>query len=372
MTTVTLMANIAALGNHVLLVRTIAPLLIKGRFGEAGDRFRAVRRLVLSMGVGFAVATALLAFPLAYGVLDDGAIAPFTLALVPAVVLLPQMRVHNAFLRCLGRVKLSQSLEGICYTSLAAIGVIAVWLVWDDLDPLIVPGMLILGLAISVGVGYGFARSHLREWPRTSRRHRPDLAAGARIAAGPLINQSGNWVILLLVTALLSAADAGVLRVAVLTCMLMQLINSSFATMAGPHLARAAEAQDHAQIRRTIAIAGGIGLVIAAPVGLVALLAPEWVMGLFGEEFAAGALALQLLVIGQLVNVLAGPVGAALIMQKRERLVLVGELCATGIALAIAAVLLPGWGLAGAAAGMLAADLIRNAANSFFIWTRSD
>ena len=182
------------------------------------------------------------------------------------------------------------------------------------------------------------------------------------------MTQASQWLILLMIAALLNAADAGIFRVAVLICMLMQLVKTSFATMTGPYLSRAAQAGDIGQMRKVVLIAGGIGIVLAAPVGVIALAVPEWVLSLFGDEFAKGALALQLLAIGELVNVLAGPLGIALVMQKRERLVLINEAIASVAGLAIAAFLLPNWGLAGAGAGLLAASILRNGANAVFVW----
>jgi O-antigen/teichoic acid export membrane protein len=137
------------------------------------------------------------------------------------------------------------------------------------------------------------------------------MRSGLRIASGPILTQAGNWLALLAIAGQMSAAEGGIFRIAVQVCMLMQLINGSFATMAGPHLARAANAGDTRQLRRTILTAGGIGIALSAPLGLMALLAPAWIMGLFGPEFASGAVALQWLTIGQLVNVAAGPVGGA-------------------------------------------------------------
>jgi O-antigen/teichoic acid export membrane protein len=64
-----------------------------------------------------------------------------------------------------------------------------------------------------------------------------------------------------------------------------------------------------------------------------------------------------------LINVLAGPVGIALIMLRRERTVLTVECIATLSGLCAAFALLPSWGLAGAASGLLITDLIRNGAN---------
>ncbi len=368
-TTVTLLATIAVLSQDVLLVRKIAPLLKEGSFAEATRHFLGARRLVLLLGAALAGFAAILAFPLAEFGLNDGEVAPFILALAPAVLLLPLMRVHNALLRCLGRVKLSQSLEGVFYTSFGILGLLLLWAVSDRIVPIAAPILVTIGLGVSVAMSFGFTREHLREWSQGGASIAPDKKSGAWTAAAPIISHAGHWIILLAIAAQLGADDAGIFRVGVLICMLMQMIKSSFATMAGPYLAQAAKEADQWQIRKVILIAGGIGLAIASPVGVVAVLFPEAVLKLFGEEFESGALALQLLAIGQLFSVAAGPVGAALIMRNRERTVLLVEVIAVGAGLLTATVLLPLWGLAGAAMGLLVADLLRNSINGFLNWS---
>ena len=367
-TTATLLAAIAVLSQDTVLVREIAPLIQSNKLGEAARRFRGIRQLALAGGIVLALLAALVAFPLARYILGDVEVAPFIIALAPAVLLLPQMRIHNALLRCLGQVTLSQTLEGVSYTTFAMIGLLVLWQLGDWSVPLAAPVLVTTGLLISVSIGVSATAKHLDRWPSEGPLIPADKTSGAWIAAGPIIAQATNWLILLAITAMLSAGDGGVFRIAVLTCALMQLLSTSFGTMAGPYLARASNAGNLGQIRSTVLVAGGIGAAIASPVALLALLAPGWVMGLFGQEFVAGSNALQLLAIAQLINVAAGPVGVALVMQNRERVVLWVELGSSVTALALTAVLLPVWGLAGAGTGLLVAAILRNGTNWLFAW----
>lgn len=367
-TTATLLATVAVLSMDVVLVRRVSPLIETERLGDASAAFRATRGFVGKFGLALALAVAVLAWPFSVYVMDEPELTLYVALLAPVVLLLPLMRVQNALLRSLGKVLMSQSLEGVLYVTIAIAGLGVIALVSAAPEPLAAPVLIVVGLVVSVAIGFAFTGRYLRQWPRPEAKAEVEIRSGAAIAAGPIIGQAGQWLILLLITALMSAADAGIFRMAVLTCMLMQLVNASFATMAGPYLARAANAGDLGLIRRTILVAGSIGVVIASPVALVALFAPQWVLVLFGEEFTSGALALQLLAVGQLINVLAGPVGIALIMQNREKTVLWVEAIATITGLALAVALLPEWGLAGAGFGLLVASLIRNAVNWSFVW----
>lgn len=367
-TTATFFTAIALLGQDVVVVREVAPLLKGDRLAEASGRFRGARRMVLGLGVALAVLAAATAMPLARHGLGDAEAAGFIIVLAPGIVLLSQLRTHAALLRSLGKVMLSQTLEGVSYTSIAVLGLGALWLLGTGLVPIAAPLLLLAGLILAAAAGWQAAAHALAAMPPGVAPTPPDMRSGLRIASGPILTQAGNWLALLAIAGQMSAAEGGIFRIAVQVCMLMQLINGSFATMAGPHLARAANAGDTRQLRRTILTAGGIGIALSAPLGLMALLAPAWIMGLFGPEFASGAVALQWLTIGQLVNVAAGPVGVALIMQRREALVMTVEVCANLTLIALTVLLLPRWGLAGAGFATFAASLVRNGANWLFCW----
>lgn len=365
LTTVVLTTLLASLGLDVVLVRTLAGLLRHDRKGDAGAIFTAGRRTVLRRGLLVAAIIAALAYPFAFGLLDEPRAAPFILAFSPAVLLLALLKLNNGLLRVLGRVILSQSLEGVFYTSLAAGALALVWLGRLETGPIVAPVVYVMAMAVATAISWMSANRAVRGWPGGDG----SLAAraGAMIVGAPLLVQGGDWLMLLAITTTDGVVQAGVYRVAVQICMLFQLVNASFATMAGPHIARASAAGERAEVLRTVRTSGLIGLMLCAPLIVAALAAPEWILGLFGPVFRQGSTALQLLVIGQTINVALGPVGTALIMIGRERTVLAVEAVATVTGVAIAITALTGIGIAGVAAGALAASAIRNGANTFLL-----
>jgi O-antigen/teichoic acid export membrane protein len=88
---------------------------------------------------------------------------------------------------------------------------------------------------------------------------------------------------------------------------------------------------------------------LSLPLFVLTLGFPEWVLGLFGPNFVGGATALRILALGQLINILAGPIGVVLLMTGNER----QSLYVSVISLAMLAIccftLIPAYGLNGAA-----------------------
>lgn len=359
--TVTLASLFVSLGLDFVLVREVAGLLREERKGDARAVYLRCRAVVLRHGIPACLVVGALAIPLGKYVLGEPRAAAFIAVFAPAVLLLALLKIGNAMLRTTRRIVLSQSLEGVFYSTFAMLVLAGAWVSDRAVFPLLPAVAWIGGLALATAVSLIVIRRTTSDWPDGSSAIRS--TAGAQIAAAPMLTSGGDWLVLLMISAFGTVADTGVYRVAFQICLLFQLVNASFATMAGPHLARAASAGEPDQIRQVVRSAGAIGLGLCLPLAIAGLFAPGWILGLFGPEFRTGALALQLLVVAQVVNVGFGPVGTGLVMMGRERFVLGIEIAATLVSVATAAATFGSMGLAGPALGVLAASVIRNGGN---------
>jgi O-antigen/teichoic acid export membrane protein len=96
-------------------------------------------------------------------------------------------------------------------------------------------------------------------------------------------------------------------------------------------------------------------LIVAMPILILQVAFAPALMALFGPDFIVGATALRLLSLGQLVNLATGAVGVMLIMTGRSLLTLFNSVLMVGGALVLDVLLVPRFGLDGAAlAGALA------------------
>ena len=134
-------------------------------------------------------------------------------------------------------------------------------------------------------------------------------------------------------------------RTALLASLAARVVN----LVVGPFLAELYHAGELQRFRRLIVLAAvGTGLA-GAPLVILVLWHPQWVLSIFGEGYRGAALLLQVLVCGQFVNLLTGPAGLALAMSKYERLNLMLTLAASMLSLVGLAVLVPAYGALGAA-----------------------
>ncbi len=109
-------------------------------------------------------------------------------------------------------------------------------------------------------------------------------------------------------------------------------------------------------------------IIVAMPIFLVQMLFPHQLIGLFGKDFASGALALRLLSIGMLINFCTGSVGVMLLMTGHSSIVLINSMITVSVALALDFALIRFFGVTGAAiAGMISTALI-NLINLGEVW----
>lgn len=104
-------------------------------------------------------------------------------------------------------------------------------------------------------------------------------------------------------------------RIALLTAFILMAVN----LVVAPKFSAFHSKGDDVGIRKTALFSVRLLVLSALPIVLFMLLFPEFLMGLFGEEFKQGALILQILVLGQAVNVVSGSVGLLLQMTGHER-----------------------------------------------------
>lgn len=109
---------------------------------------------------------------------------------------------------------------------------------------------------------------------------------------------------------------------------------------------------------------------IYVPVILIFLIAPGRILQLFGEGFRVAAPCLVILMVGQFVNNLTGPVGLVLTMAGWTRLQLWNAVAIVGLQSAIAFLLVPKLGMIGAAMANGAAAVIINLVRVHQVWNR--
>ena len=113
-------------------------------------------------------------------------------------------------------------------------------------------------------------------------------------------------------------------------------------------------------------------LVISIPVFLIMMVFPELILSFFGEEFIVGVWALVLVGLGQFINAAMGPVGQILQMTENEKVLRNIILVSTIMNITLGFVLIPEYGILGAAFAMMSATIFWNVAAFIYLKFKVD
>jgi O-antigen/teichoic acid export membrane protein len=181
--------------------------------------------------------------------------------------------------------------------------------------------------------------SHWREWFFLSL---PLLVTG-------VMQEMLNQLEIILLGSLASARDAGLFAAAWRLAGLAPFALAALGTVSGPLVASAYHRRDRAELHRIASLSARIGLAFAAVASGLLLLAGRPLLALFGPEFPRAYPALAILLVGGMVNAFTGIVGYLLILTGRQTqalLIFAGGLI---VSIALNLLLIPPFGMVGAA-----------------------
>ena len=371
MTTLMVSSTLSLIGLDYVMIRTVAGDIRVNRLDLARGAIRTItcvittNAVVLGCFLTFAFVPILNArFNLAH---DTAVLAAITFGIVPFAL----MRVVSSALRSTGKVLLAQVIDGPIPMALA-ITVTMTLVANGNLGSAISAGVIYTSsLAITVIAGAAVYLRSVRGWPKASPVGTQSmLAQGWRIGTVAVTGFVVDWFILLVLAANASTTEVGQFRMAWQISSLLNLVMVSFDAVSGPRIAAAHRIGDNAAIRRLWRQSIIIMLAMAIPPIFLLVVWAESILGIFGSEFREGAWALRILLLGQVVNLLTGPVGSVLIMTGRDRWSLIYSLSSTAFAIVACLVLMPLYGLLGAAWASAMTIGFRNI-SAFVIATRT-
>ena len=191
------------------------------------------------------------------------------------------------------------------------------------------------------------------------------LAAGVTFLGVALVSAAEGQVALLLLGSMAGAKYAGLYQAAfqLVTPIIFGLMAVNMALQS--KLAAAWSAGDKQQAQRLVTEAARLSLLVALMCGGVLLWFAEECLVLFGNTYKEAALALRILVIGQLFNAAAGSCGIVLSMTGHQREVLRGVALALIVNFALCLLLIPHWSIVGAAVAASSGLVVWNA---YLMW----
>ncbi|MEM7562434.1 MAG: oligosaccharide flippase family protein, partial [Pseudomonadota bacterium] len=164
-----------------------------------------------------------------------------------------------------------------------------------------------------------------------------------------ILSQVTQWSSQIMLGTWSSAESVAFFATAQRTAMLTSFVLFAVNAIAAPKFAAMYAQGDLKGLRHLAINSVRLMMVAAIPALSIMLLFPEWLMSFFGDDFRAASSALVILALGQFVNIATGSVGYLLSMTGHETHVRNNAIWSAVIAIVLGVILIPAYGLIGAA-----------------------
>lgn len=350
MSTATLLASLSMLGLDRILIREVAGDLRQGDSGRARGALWAtmIAVTVASVLTALAYLAAVFFSPLLERI---GGNHVAMLIVAASALIWPLQRIGYSALRAAGAPVLGQLFEALP-TFLFMAGILLLFLIGSSPTAPQAVALSVGAQAVACVGAWAILGPRVRKWGVTDRSlmNRRFLAAGMPLMMGLFLQLFSEWLLLARLSATMGADETGAFRVAIQIITIIATVVATTeayvaARLAGDFRAGRPDLAWARHRRATILM-----LAMTAPAFIILFGFPGPLLHLgFGPEFEMAAVPLLIMAAGQLVTVLRGPLGSMLTMAGHERMQLAFTLAGLAMVVALAMLLIPRYGLEGAA-----------------------
>ena len=211
-------------------------------------------------------------------------------------------------------------------------------------------GFLIVGKVLPLG---SITKSRIYPIKRMIKISFPMMLAGS-------VMLIMTWTDILMLSYFSSDTDVGIFsaaqKVSFLAGMGLMVVNAHVA----PKIAKFFVAGRHEELERLVHNASKLIISISFPILLLIFVFPEEIMEFFGKEFIVGSSVMMMLSIGQLINVLCGPVGSIMQMTNNQTIFKNVVSLALIVNILLNYILIPIYGIEGAAIASMTSMILWN------------
>ena len=342
-----------------------------GRVMATGTRadMRALLRWSYWLAGIFSLAITLAAAAVLYLLSDRLGSARYAIGAVSLILLglVTIMPLNSTVLRGLGGLVRSQFCDLVLRPSLTLASLLALALVfgWHSLSAIGGVTAQIIAVGGTICVSTWWLVQGLRDLPLDAHPEQPIFTAGPRwrsllaFCAMAGVGSLSGSIDTLILGGFESTSTVGVYRVAMIGVQLIVSFIGAIHTIVLPSIARLHAQGDRERLQRLLTLTARSTVLLAAtPVVILIVFGQPLLRFAFGEAFAAGAPAMAIAAAGQLLAAMAGPVSSVLNMTGHETAALRYSLIGVAASAAGCFLLIPWFGITGAAIANNAAMLL--------------
>ena len=362
----------AVLGLDRMLVRDIASYHARSEWCMIKGLLHWSNKIVLLVSLAIVFLAAIIAI-----ILSSFSVTSMLVSFWVSLLILPfasLTRLRQASLQGFHRVVQGQLPELLIQPMLMLVLTGIAYFFWERcLTAQGAVGINVVTVVITFVVGVQFL---LKTLPKDVKETSP--AYQARIwlrSALPLMFISGMQIInthtdIIMLGTIKGAEAAGIYSIVNRGAALITFVLFAVNVPLAPVISSLYAAKDMKRLQHVITKSSRIILLYSLPIGISLIVFRNWFLLLFGQEFTQGETALIILSIAQLFSAAMGSVGLSLIMTGHERntAIIAGSSAILNVVLNV--ILIPKWGLEGAATATACNIIIRNILSAIWVYKK--
>jgi len=348
---ITILSMLGRMGLDSSALRFVPSYTAHEEWGLLGGFFRRSRQMFLSASILLALIMASVIFLLRANFSDE-----LVFTFMVGCLLLPvsvALQAHGAFLQGFKKIVQAQAPLLVVRPLLLIVGVFCVFMIFGQaVNPYTAMfADLLATLGAFILVYFYFITNQPENIRSTINVYRTDEWLKVSI---PLLLVSGFGILLgqtdiVMLGMIKGATESGLYAAASKTSGLVAFGLMAVNAIAAPMISQLYSQGRMDELQRMVKLAAIAIMTFSLPASFVMVVWGEWILGLFGQSFTVSYYPLVILIVGQLVNSLAGSVGFLMTMtgHHKEAAYVFGASALLNIVLN--AVLIPPYGLLGAA-----------------------
>ena len=374
MALIALLSIPSQLGLPQLCLRQVAAYQVRSSWSKLRGILSWANKLVAYLSCFLIAVSGMAAWTLANRY-DTGTLITFGLGLM-LIPLRALSALRSATLRGLGYVIVGQFPEALLRPAVFLLLLLVFFAVLENQlhTSSLAMGLHLAATALSFAVGGWLLWKRL---PEAVMQHAPEYESGTWLRSGTTfffaagLRSVSDQVPILLLGPLVGVDAVAIFLVATRGANLVSLILTVVNMVVGPTFAKLYAAGNLRKLQHVVTLSARLILGLSAPLALILIVFNRPILELlFGPEFVAGASALSILCVGELVNAATGSVGLLLNMTGHEKDSLRANAIAAVVNIVLCLSLIPQWGIEGAAVAFASSRVTANLLLSVWAFSR--
>ncbi len=369
LTVLQIVSVLGRLGLDSALLRFIAQYRAKGQGKTAYHIYKKSLKIVFSFSLTLTVLVYFLSPVIAEKVFAKEYITPYLRVMSFGILPFTLLFINSESLRSLKKIKEYTAFQNLLPFFIALFITFFVFFALNEVNEMVVLVSYLMGIIIAFVLSFVILRKNFVKL--SGEVHEVPLKSILYVSLPMMISSSlfmlMSWVDTVMLGIFRSEGEVGIYNVALRLSMITSFTLAAINSIAAPKFAEFWGKKDMEGLRKVAQQSTKLIFLASTPVLALFLLFPSFFMGLFGEEFKMGVFTLIILTVGQFVNSVCGSVGYILQMTGKQMLVQNVILFSLLINIGLNYLLIPKYGIEGAALASMVTTVMWNVVFLLFI-----